>query len=81
MVMGALQTTLIYFVLFQTCTTIIIITAQDVQWKSATATFTKDTNDSIIIGTSLPSFLQLTLTTYSQFSPFPQQFFFLFFFY
>ncbi|KAM7479525.1 hypothetical protein LguiA_027738 [Lonicera macranthoides] len=47
--MGALQTTLIYFVLFQTCTTIITITAQDVRWKSATATFTKDTNDSIII--------------------------------
>ncbi|CAK9140175.1 unnamed protein product [Ilex paraguariensis] len=42
--MGALQATVICFILLQTCS----ITAQDGEWKSATATYTKQRDDSII---------------------------------
>lgn len=47
---------LLILIWLQTC----MITAQDLEWKSATATYTNQTNGSIIIGTFL-TFLQLLL--------------------
>lgn len=51
--MGAPQAIVFFLILLQTCKT----AAQHEEWNSATATYTKETNGSIIIGT----FLQITL--------------------
>jgi hypothetical protein len=49
--MGALKAMLLYLIIHQTWK----ITADDEEWKSATATYVKETNGSIVVGNSLPT--------------------------
>ena len=49
--MGALKAMLLYLIIHQT----LKITADDEEWKSATATYVKETYGSIVVGNSLPT--------------------------
>jgi hypothetical protein len=64
--MGALQTTVFFLFLLKACE----INANIEEWKTATATYSKETDGSIITGTFLASKSQkfvnlLSFTTYS----------------
>ena len=49
--MGALKVMILYLIVHQAWK----ITADDEEWNSATATYVKDTNGSIVVGNFLPT--------------------------
>ena len=59
--MGALQATVFFLFLLKACE----INAQNEDWKTATATYSKETNGSIITGTFLASIVSKFVTLLS----------------
>jgi hypothetical protein len=55
--MGVLQATFLFLILLKACE---ITDAEDEDWKTATATYTKETDGSIITGSFLASFRVLS---------------------
>lgn len=52
--MGALQATVFFFIFLKACCE--ITDAENAEWKTGTATYSKETEGSIITGFSLPHF-------------------------
>lgn len=65
--MGALQATFLFLILLKACECQ-ITDAEDGEWKTATATYTKETDGSIITGSFLASFRVCQVSVFTKYS-------------